>query len=495
MNRKIILIGIIIHLITAVFSVGYYHVDEHFQILEFTSLKLELAPADDLPWEYQARLRPALQPAIAFLLIKIMQTVSLDNPFFQAMNLRIISALLSLWCMYLLLLTFDEKIRDAFLKRWFVFFSVLIWFMPYLHVRFSSENWAGFVFWIGFALLYIKNPGYQLFKKIYVRDLLIGMILGLSFVLRFQMGLMIAGLLLWLFFIRKEKHSRLLLLILGMLIPVLMGVIIDYWFYGEWTFTAWNYLTVNIIENRTADFGVVRWWYYLVEIIVKGIPPFSIVIIISTLLIWFYYPKHVLTWITIPYLAIHLLIGHKELRFLFPLVNILPFVLVLSFQVMKEDARFYRIKTRVKNYKKLIMYTFLIINTVLLMIVCFKPADMHIYLYQYVYNHYDSEDTELLYVNKSPFHARAVPVNFYRKKNMKLIKFKNTKALVNYARQTEKIYLFTTEKPALDPIMKTLGCINVFQTLPQAANYININHWVERTPKWILYECRGAEGN
>jgi phosphatidylinositol glycan class B len=493
MNKKIILIGIIVHLIAAVFSVGYYHVDEHFQILEFTSLKLELAQPNDLPWEYQARLRPALQPAIAYIIIKIMQTVSLDNPFFQAMNLRIISALLSLWCMYLLIWTFDEKIRDASLKQWFIFFSVLIWFMPYLHARFSSENWSGFVFWIGFALLLIKNPGYQLFNKKYFRDLLIGIILGLSFVLRFQMGLMIAGLLLWLFIIKKEKHSRLLLLILGMLIPLMLGLLIDYWFYGDWTFTAWNYLKVNIIENRTADFGVEPWWYYPVEIIVKGIPPFSIVIIMSTLFIWFYYPRHILTWATIPYLAVHLLIGHKELRFLFPLINILPFVLVLSFQVISENERFYRIKTWVMNYKKHIIYTFLAINTILLMVVCVKPADMHIYLYQYVYNQYDPEETELLYINKSPFHARAVPVNFYRKKNMALVKFKTSEELVNYARQKEKTFLFTTEKANLDSAMKILGCANVFQTLPQAANYININHWVERTPKWILYECRAVQ--
>jgi phosphatidylinositol glycan class B len=87
-HRKLIIVGIVIHIITAVFSVGYYHVDEHFQILEFTSMKLGLAEENSLPWEYQAHLRPALQPAIAFMTIKAISFIGLDNPFFHATLLR-----------------------------------------------------------------------------------------------------------------------------------------------------------------------------------------------------------------------------------------------------------------------------------------------------------------------------------------------------------------------------------------------------------------------
>ncbi len=37
--KKIILISILIHLLASIFSRGFYHSDEHFQILEFALLK------------------------------------------------------------------------------------------------------------------------------------------------------------------------------------------------------------------------------------------------------------------------------------------------------------------------------------------------------------------------------------------------------------------------------------------------------------------------
>jgi hypothetical protein len=44
-----------------------------------------------------------------------------------------------------------------------------------------------------------QNP-----EKSYLKSIFIGIILGLSFVPRFQIGLLIGGYLLWLLFIKKE---------------------------------------------------------------------------------------------------------------------------------------------------------------------------------------------------------------------------------------------------------------------------------------------------
>ena len=494
MNKKVIITGIVIHLICALFSAGYYHVDEHFQILEFTSLKLEMAQEDDLPWEYYSQLRPTLQPALAYIIISVFKSISLNNPFIHAVILRLISAILSLLCMYTLIFAFDSELRTDFLKRWFLFLSLFIWFLPYLHVRFSSENWSGFIFWIGFALVYSRDMKLLALERFHLRELLDGMILGFSFVVRFQVGLLIAGLILWLFFIKKERPLKLFAVITGISISILIGLLIDYWFYGEWTFTAWNYFQVNIIESKAAEFGVQPWWFYLIEIFLKGFPPYSILIIISVLFIWIYYPRNVLTWITIPYLIIHFLIGHKELRFLFPLANIIPILLVLSIQVVKEDSKFNKVKDLIKASEKYFVRIFLILNSILLFVVCIKPADMHIYLYQYIYSNYNHEQTELLYIKKNPFYARAVPVNFYKKNNLKMINFENAQMLANYIRLADKTALFVTDKFDLDPEMKAIKCSNVFQTLPRAATYVNINNWLERTPKWILYECTDIKG-
>ena len=54
-----------IYIITAFFSVGYHQLDEHYQILEFANYKLGLTYPGYLAWEFDAHIRPSLQPLIA----------------------------------------------------------------------------------------------------------------------------------------------------------------------------------------------------------------------------------------------------------------------------------------------------------------------------------------------------------------------------------------------------------------------------------------------
>ena len=486
-NKRLIIFGVLIHLFTAVFSAGYYHVDEHFQILEFTSLKLGLAEEENLPWEYQAHLRPTIQPTIAYVIIKSLNTLGLDNPFFHATILRIISGCLSLVCLYLLFVALRPEIKSKFLIKWFLFLSIFIWFLPYLHVRFSSENWAGIFFWIGFTLQYLRiNQEHHKYTSFF-ETVLIGFILGISFVLRFQIGLMIGGYLLWLLIIKKEKLSTLLVLCSGIGLFIFVGLLIDFWYYGEWTFTAWNYFKVNLIESKTSEFGIEPWWFYIEEIVVKGVPPFSVIIVISTILIWFKFPKHAVTWLTVPYIAVHSLIGHKELRFLFSLVYIVPFMIVLTFQFISEVKKYSKLTYLLKILEKPVILLFLFINLSLVFVLCFKPADMHIYLYQFVYNRYDPEKTEIVSIGRGPY-SRAVPVNFYKKRDFHIETFENKNKLIEHILKSDKTILFATKKPELDSELKRLDLLPVYQNLPPGVRYYNINNWVERTPFWTLYE-------
>lgn len=490
-NRKIIIAGALAHLCAAIFSAGYFQVDEHFQILEFAAFKLGIAGEQDLAWEYRERLRPAIQPALAYGLIKVFHALSAENPFWQAMALRIVSALLSLACMFWLIRAFEREIRADFLKKWLLFLSLLAWFLPYLHARFSSENWAGLAFWSGFALIHLPRPPSGAAARYYGREFLSGLLLGFSFIARFQAGVLIAGLGLWLIFIKKERCAKLLAMSLGIAAAVLIGVLADYWFYGEWTFTAWNYFRANILHDKVSQFGIQPWWHYFKEIFLKGVPPFSIFMIVCPIFMWIYLPRHSITWATLPFAALHLFIGHKEMRFLFPLANIFPLMLILSLQAIREDARFQGLKNLAQNWRKPLLRLFLVVNAALLLIVCFKPADMQISLYQYIYDHYDAGATEVLYIERNPF-SRAVPLNFYKKKELKVRKIENAEELAHYAANSGKTILFATQKFKSGPALEGQECARVYQALPRFVNYLNINNWMERTPLWTLYECRGA---
>ncbi len=142
-NLKLILIiTFIIHVAASVYSVGFHHVDEHYQIFEFADLKLGVNKPSELPWEYGNRIRPAIQPAIAYLIIKASDFVGVTNPFDQAMITRILSSALSILCLYLLFAAFRDQLNSEKLTAWFIYLSFFLWFLIYLGVRFSSEGWS-----------------------------------------------------------------------------------------------------------------------------------------------------------------------------------------------------------------------------------------------------------------------------------------------------------------------------------------------------------------
>ena len=60
----------VVYSLLVFFSEGYYHFDEHFQVIEFAGLKFGINQASDLPWEYHSQLRSGLMPLIVFILAK-----------------------------------------------------------------------------------------------------------------------------------------------------------------------------------------------------------------------------------------------------------------------------------------------------------------------------------------------------------------------------------------------------------------------------------------
>jgi len=258
---KVFFFGFSLYLIAAIFSVGFLHPDEHFQILEFANLKTGLNNPEDLAWEFNDRIRPSIQPILAYLVIEGCDAVGISNPFSQSTVLRIVSSVMGFMVMLLIIHTFKDELEMEKLRKWFIYLSIFLWFLILIHVRFSSENWAGIFFFTGISV-YLNSKQ----KKNYI-ILLTGLLLGLSFLFRFQTGIMIAGFFFWLLFINKESYKNILFLISGICISVSVGIMLDRFFYGEWTFTPWNYFIVNIVDDKAAQFGVQPWWFYFSEIL------------------------------------------------------------------------------------------------------------------------------------------------------------------------------------------------------------------------------------
>jgi len=115
----------LIHLIAAWFSVGHYHDDEYYQILDFTALKLGFEIQNAVMWEYAQGVRSGFQPFIAYLVVKTMTLFGITSPFIWAFCLRVISLIVSLASVLILIQLIKEQIKSETIFKWTVFFHAV----------------------------------------------------------------------------------------------------------------------------------------------------------------------------------------------------------------------------------------------------------------------------------------------------------------------------------------------------------------------------------
>ncbi|MCX6250999.1 MAG: hypothetical protein NTX61_09615 [Bacteroidetes bacterium] len=465
--------GIVLFL-TALLSVGYYHPDEHFQILEFAGYKLNLTDKINLPWEFYRQMRPSIQPVLVIIVYKIFGLFGMVNPFIVATFLRILTAGISFISMWLIYQAYAKDVKIDILKNWFLLLSFFLWFAISNNVRYSSETWSGNLFIMAYALMLMENRSD---KWIY---LLTGLLFGLSFIVRYQAGFLVAGLILWSVFVKKERFISLFLMFLGILIAVGLGILSDRWFYGEWTLTAWNYLEQNILLDKMSGFGTQPWWFYITDVFIRGIPPFSLVYIFSFLILFLFHRKDPLTWTILPFVVLHFFLGHKETRFLFPIVGFLPIIIVKSIETICDKW-----KPGILEISgiKLFAATFWITNLLLLFYGTVNPADGQVNLYKKIFQEY-STPTTLYFINEDPYY-RAKKIGFYKRQNLTIQKLDsnnemtfNSKGLCLVAAKNKK--LINLRHPSK----------LIYTTYPDWIYHFNLNHWMERTKCWYLYEVR-----
>ena len=183
--KKFFLIGLLCHVVASWFSIGYHQIDEHFMILEFANFKFGTVPERVFPWEFVAKIRPTLQPTFAHFAFQFFKSIGIDNPFFQVFLLRLFTAIIAWYVACKAALRFSSTFQNAKVAFWAIASIACLWFMPYLQVRFSSENYAGIAFVA--ALLFI--PSIQNKENIQGKTwewLLMGFLLSGSFYFRFQ---------------------------------------------------------------------------------------------------------------------------------------------------------------------------------------------------------------------------------------------------------------------------------------------------------------------
>jgi GPI mannosyltransferase 3 len=383
LRRSVAIIGAVT-LVTAYFSEGYFQLDEHYQVLEFLAYKLGVTSVADLPWEFNARIRPWLQPFLYFLIAKPLTLAGIRDLFAIDFVLRLMTALASLAA----LAAFANAAVGDFArldeKLWYARSLPFFGFLPYLFVRTSSETLSAAFFTLGLALAMAAPRGVS-----GRRFAAVGILFGLAFECRFQSGILVAGLFFWLALVARVRLAPLVALASALLVPIVLALGIDRWGYGSWCFPPWGYVRENLVSDaaRTEPFYA---YFYLMP--ANIFLPIVASLVVALPVAWLRNPRHAITWTTLPFVLVHSFIGNKQERFLFPMAILATAFPVLAFAA--SDRRGLEVFDRLWKFRRSVVVKIIATLSVAAMaFLALYPfgSQMHTPMAKYAYRHFPDE--------------------------------------------------------------------------------------------------------
>lgn len=379
----VLLLGL--HLGASLFSLGYWHADEHFQILEWMSYLEGHTPRAALAWEFSTHIRGWLAPDLLYSLTRPLRWVGIENPLALESALRMAAAAFALWVSWRLIKSFREELGE---ERTRMAGALLLGgaALPFLHARLSSEALStAFFLW---ALSERRRP------------MAAGLLAGLAFGFRYQSALLLGAFLpvAW----RERKPTRYLTLgIFGYAISLSFEALLDRVGYGIWSFPAWEYFRLNVVEGQAASFGTAPWWQYA-ALFAGALPPLGLALVVAFCVYVYRFWREPLAWALVPFVVAHSALAHKELRFLTPLLWTSPLWLA---QVLPPW----------RSWAKPLLYGALGLNFLYFVVLSFQPARSEIGFYRWVWRTRPAR-LEILGQERGsdPFVHANLPLNFYR---------------------------------------------------------------------------------
>ena len=453
-DRILFRISLILSLVGSWFSIGFYHPDEQFYAIDFAAHKIGWLQ-EIQTWEHQNQIRPWLLPTIFAPFLALAKALDF-SPFFGVWVLRAISAIFSWWALCQLNKRLAPYFHQKFFYLFFIFATHFSFFCFFMRLRTTSENWATTLFLLGLIPLLKKN--------IMTKDFLTGgLLLGLAFSLRHQLGLMALGIGIWILLNKKESaYQWFLTFCPAIFLGVSIGILSDIYGYREWTLTPWNYIYHNLVLDKISNFGISPFYSYFTWSL-KHLHLWGVMLLVG---LWaaIRNPKDWVCWTILPFLLAHVLIGHKELRFLYPLTYLLLFQSILFMQN--------------KNWRRpWFVNTLVVLNGFFLLFTLFKPAHTPINFYQYLY----FNKIEKIYVFNDPDGPRPIlEMKFYTRPNLQVH--------VHPEAPLKKGYYLTTKYRDLDRFKKH-NCQALYTPYPSWIFKLNFFNWIERSNIWTLTQC------
>ena len=409
--------GLFIQLITAFTAIGTSSADQHFQIIEFSLHQLGQPSGATYVWEIDNFVRPTIQVYLFSGFHLALNYIGIDDPYTQLTILRILLGVIMFVVFNLLALHYfrNEAKRILICVLLLMNFS---WVLPYTRTLYCSEMVSS-LFFFGTLLLYdIKKdraPGFLFLG-------LIGFLLSLAFYFRFQIGFAMAGFGLWILFEKKYKH--LIPITLFFAIGVAINVYLDYGFYKEFVFTPYTYFYANINAGRADSFGTSSFTRYIGFLLLTAPAPlFSIVFFYYSIKTFIKKYRNPIFLSTIIFFVAHCMVGHKEERFIFPILNVMP--LIIGWSIPDLENYYQHCKQWIRKFLKGLLVFTIGLNILLLLVLMMIPYSQTIQFSYLLKNRFKGEPVVLNTLGQSPFGTPSGnPMVFYKNgaKNITLTK-------------------------------------------------------------------------
>ena len=434
-------------------------------------------------------MRPALQPWLAAGLFKGLGALGLFTPIVAAFLLRVGSGLLALWISLELCIRTLPSVRDASLKRLLLPGMLFLWFLPYIHGRFASENWGGLLFFAG--LCFVLDAGDSPDRRrSSVRFALVGLLWAAAFYCRFQVGLAIAGAGAWLLVVDRAPLRSIGALAVSFLAACALNVVLDHWLYGEWVFTPYNYLYTNLVEGKAATFGTQPWWFYLAQMLALLVPPFSLLLVgVLVASVWSC-RKNVFVWVVVPFVIGTTCSATRKLDSWFRSPYAIVPLLVLGADRLPEALRAKIARWPNPRAAAAAVRVFVALNLFALAVMTFKPSSETAVVYERLYRGKpERADGALHRIAPAVFHGgqccQFLPPG---ERDREAPGRRLRTARRDVCKPQGRVYFFQQSLQAPDWMAAArIACTPVARTLPLWARRFNLNNWMGKMYQWSVF--------
>lgn len=318
-SKKIFLICLIFRITNSLFVQTYFNPDEHWQALEVAH-RITFGYGH-LTWEWTKGIRSYLHPMIFAVLYKVLSLLHLDTPLFMIKAPRLFQSLLSAFG-DLYLFKLSHVLYGGHVANWALFAQLTNWFMFYCITRTLSNSLE--------TVLTVVSLYYWPSLRTNLTKMPPGSRTWALLAAALACAIRPTSAIIWVYVGITEffgSHNKLKFIFLQV-VPigsVVLGLtfILDRLMYGSWVLVPLNFLKFNFLSSGGDYYGTHPWHWYFTQgftVMIFTFLPFMVLGIIQS-------KNWKLSGLILWVLALYSVLGHKEFRFVLP---VLPLALLFS---------------------------------------------------------------------------------------------------------------------------------------------------------------------